>query len=161
MIGLEFPWLFRLWGVLGAASIFINTMYCYKKHGFYSRVGLIMGSIGAAAIYWTVNLPSVGSDPGAYFPRLRMIFHWAGALIFAVGGALPPLIFLFSAAKRYKGKFAVTAAGFLLLLLVMIALLITVGKSAIIENIPMAAAYILLGLLNFTHIYDEERSPQS
>ena len=40
------------------------------------------------------------------------------------------------------------------LLLVMLVLLITVGKSAIIENIPMVAAYILLFLFNFTHIYD-------
>ena len=35
-------------------------------------------------------------------------------------------------------------------------LLITVGKSAIIENIPMQAAYILLFLLNFTNIFEKK-----
>lgn len=154
MIGLEFPWLFRVWGVLGSASVFINTLYCYRKYGYNSRAGLIAGSIGAFAIFITINCPSVGSDPAPYFPRPRMLGHWAGALIFAVGCAAPVVIFLFSAAKRFKGRFAVTAVVFAGLLLVMLVLLITVGKSAIIENIPMVAAYILLFLFNFTHIYD-------
>lgn len=154
MIGLEFPWLFRVWGVLGSASVFVNTLYCYRKYGYNSRAGLIAGSIGAFAIFITINCPSVGSDPAPYFPRPRMIGHWAGALIFAVGCAAPVVIFLFSTAKRFKGRFAATAVVFVGLLLVMLVLLITVGKSAIIENIPMVAAYILLFLFNFTHIYD-------
>ena len=154
MIGLEFPWLFRVWGVLGSASVFINTLYCYRKYGYNSKAGIIAGSIGAIAIYITVNCPSVGSDPAPYFPRPRMLGHWAGALIFAVGCAAPVVIFLFSTAKRFKGRFAATAVAFVGLLLVMLVLLITVGKSAIIENIPMIAAYILLFLFNFTHIYD-------
>ncbi len=154
MIGLEFPWLFRVWGVLGSASVFINTLFCYRKFGYNSKAGLIAGSIGAFAIFITINCPSVGSDPAPYFPRPRMLGHWAGALIFAVGCAAPVVIFLFSTAKRFKGRFAFTAVAFAGLLVVMLVLLITVGKSAIIENIPMVAAYILLFLFNFTHIYD-------
>lgn len=155
MIGLEFPWLFRLWGVLGSASVFINTLYCYRKFGYDNRAGIILGSIGAAAIYMTVNCPSVGVDAMAYFPRPRMIFHWGGALIFAFGGALPVVFFLFGMAKKHRGRFAVTAAVFVALLAVMLVLLFTVGKSAIIENIPMVTAYVLLGAFNFTRYYDK------
>ena len=155
MIGMNYPWMFRLWGVLGAASLFINTLYCYRKFNYNSKVGIIAGSIGAVAIYVTVNCPSMGEKALSFFPRPRMVGHWAGALIFAFGCAVPVVLFLFNSAKRLKGKFAVTAVVFVALLLLMLALLIFVGKSAIIENIPMVAAYALLLAFNFTHFYDE------
>ncbi|MBQ7596309.1 MAG: hypothetical protein IJU45_06565, partial [Clostridia bacterium] len=37
MIGLDFPWCFKLWGIWASLSVFTNTMYMYNKYGFYSR----------------------------------------------------------------------------------------------------------------------------
>ncbi len=157
MIGLMHPWLFRAWGVIAAATVFSNTMYCYRKYGFNSRVGIIMGSLGSAAIYLTINCPSMG-DEDKDFSIPRCSVHWAGALLFAVCCAAPLVIFLFSKAKREKGRFLFGLIFFVGLLLVMLVLLITVGKSAIIENIPMVAAYILLFALNFTGFFERKKA---
>ena len=59
-------------------------------------------------------------------------------------------------ARKEKGRFLFGLIFFAGLLLVMLVLLITVGKSAIIENIPMVAAYILLFMLNFTSFFDKK-----
>ncbi len=152
MIGLMWPWLFRLWGVLAAATVFSNTMYCYRRYDYNSRLGVILGSIGSAAIYLTINCPSLGDDDKDFsIPRCTV--HWAGALIFAAFCAAPLIIFLFSKGRKEKGRFLGAFIVFVALLAVMAVLLVTVGKSAIIENIPMVAAYVLLISLNFTDFY--------
>ncbi|MCR5151077.1 MAG: hypothetical protein K6B52_07615 [Clostridiales bacterium] len=152
MIGLVHPWLFRVWGVLGAASVFTNVIYTYKKYDYNSRLGVILGSVGSTAIYMTINCPSMGDDDKDFsIPRCAV--HWAGALIFAAGLAAPLVLFLLNKARREKGRFIWACVVFCLILAVMIILLITVGKSAIIENIPMLATYILLFILNFTDFF--------
>lgn len=152
MIGLMAPWHFRGWGVFASATVFMNTMYTYRKYDYNSKLGVILGSIGSAAIYLTINCPSMGDDDKDFsIPRCSV--HWAGALLFAVCCAAPLVIFLFSKARKEKGKFLGGLIVFALLLLVMLVLLITVGKSAIIENIPMIAAYVLLFILNFTNFF--------
>ena len=151
MIGLEYPWHFRGWGIIASASIFMNTMFAYRRYDFYSKAGVILGSLGSAAIYMTINCPSIGE--GKDFSDPRCTAHWAGALLFAVFCAAPLIIFLFSKAKIEKGRFLVTLIVFAAVLLVMLVLLITVGKSAIIENIPMIVSYVMLFILNFTDFF--------
>ena len=158
MIGLVWPKLFKLWGVLGGATLFANTMYAYRKFEFESKTGVILGSLGAAAIYMTINCPSYGETKDFSVPRCAA--HWSGALLFAVLIAAPLVIFLFRKAKEEKGIFLWTFVIVVILLLTMVILLITVGKSAMIENIPMIAGYILVYLLNFTHIYDKKELPE-
>lgn len=153
MIGLVWPWLFKLWGILGAAALFTNIMYCYRKFEFNSKLGVIMGSIGAAAIYMTINVPSFGEDIDFTVPRC--IMHWTGSLLFAVCIAAPLVIFLFQRGRRVKGKLWGAFWGFAGILALMVVLLITVGKSAMIENLPMIAGFVLLYMLNFTTFFDE------
>ena len=62
MIGLEYPWCFKLWGILSTASVFINTMYLYRKYDYMNRGGLIASCIGSAALFITINVPSAGED---------------------------------------------------------------------------------------------------
>ncbi|MCR5523751.1 MAG: hypothetical protein K6F64_08990 [Clostridia bacterium] len=157
MIGLMYPWWFRGWGVIAGATVFMNTMYAYRKYNYNSKVGVILGSLGSAAIYLTINCPSMGDDDKDFsIPRCSV--HWAGALLFAVCCAAPLIIFLFSKARKEKGRFLGGLIIFGLLLIVMLVLLITVGKSAIIENIPMIAAYVLLFIINFTDFFGQKQS---
>ena len=79
--------------------------------------------------------------------------HWIGALLFAFCCAIPMVLLLINKARELKGPFLVGLIVFCAILLTMLVLLITVGKSAIIENIPMQAAYVLLFLLNFTNVF--------
>lgn len=154
MIGLDFPWHFRGWGVFASMTIFTNTMFAYRRYNYNSKLGVILGSIGSAAIFVTINCPSMGEEMHLDSPRCMA--HWAGALIFAFCCAAPMVILLFSKARKEKGAFLVAFIIFCAILATMLVLLITVGKSAIIENIPMQAAYILLFLLNFTNIFEKK-----
>ena len=155
MIGLEWPWMFRGWGIFSSASVFMNTMLTYRKFGYSSKLGVVAGSIGSAAIYMTINLPSYGENKDFGVPRCSI--HWAGALLFAVFCAAPLVLFLFSKARKEKGRFMAAFIIFCSILALMLILLVTVGKSAMIENIPMYAAYILLALFNFTNIFDGKK----
>ena len=154
MIGLDFPWHFRGWGVIASATVFTNTLYAYRRYNYNSKLGVILGSIGSAAIFVTINCPSMGEEMHLDSPRCMA--HWAGALIFAFCCAAPMVILLFSKARKVKGAFLAAFIIFCAILATMLVLLITVGKSAIIENIPMQAAYILLFLLNFTNIFEKK-----
>lgn len=154
MIGLDFPWHFRGWGVFASMTIFTNTMFAYRRYNYNSKLGVILGSIGSAEIFVTINCPSMGEEMHLDSPRCMA--HWAGALIFAFCCAAPMVILLFSKARKEKGAFLAAFIIFCAILATMLVLLITVGKSAIIENIPMQAAYILLFLLNFTNIFEKK-----
>ena len=110
--------------------------------------------MGVAAIYLSLNCPSCGETKD--FSDPRCLFHWLGALVFALFVAAPLVIFLFSKARREKGKFLWTFVVTVAFLLLMLVLLITVGKSTLIENLPVIGAYLLLLVLNFTHLFDTE-----
>ena len=156
MIGLEWPWMFRGWGIFSTASVFVNTVLAYRKFNYDNKLGIVAGSLGSAAIYMTINLPSYGENKDFSVPRCSV--HWAGALLFAVLCATPLVLMLLSKARKEKGRFLVATIVFCAVLALMLVLLVTVGKSAMIENIPMYAAYILLALFNFTGIFEDKKN---
>ena len=166
MIGLDFPWHFRGWGVIASATVFSNTLYAYRKFGYHSRVGVILGSIGSAAIYVTINCPSsaFGLFMKLLMPQKRSKDNKliiSVALLFAFCCAAPMVLLLINKARELKGRFLVGLIVFCAILLTMLVLLLTVGKSAIIENIPMQAAYVLLFLLNFTNIFPVKKAEKA
>ena len=67
-------------------------------------------------------------------------------------------MFLYHMAHTEKGLFRPTFYGFVAILLLMIILLVTVGKSALIENLPIVAAYLILLTINFTNLYEKPSS---
>ena len=83
------------------------------------------------------------------------------ALLFAFCCAAPMVLLLINKARELKGRFMVGLIVFCAILLTMLVLLLTVGKSAIIENIPMQAAYVLLFLLNFTNIFPVKKAEKA
>lgn len=156
MTGLEYPWHFRGWAVFASASIFMNTMYAYNKFGYNNKVAVVLGSIGSAAIYVTVNCPSYGEVKD--FTVLRCLGHWLGAVVFAGACAMPLVFFLFSKARKEKGRYLGGLIAFGLVLVALAGLTVAGFKSAIIENIPMTAAYILLFLFNFTGFFEKKKA---
>ncbi len=156
MTGLEFPWHFRMWGVFSSLSVFTNTLYMYNKYGYNSRLGIILGSLGSAAIFITVNCPSAGEQIHTDSPRCMA--HWASALVFAALCAVPLLLFLLKKTIEKNKKFTVAFVSFGAILIVMLALLIFVGKSQTIENIPMWAAYVIFFLANFTSVFEDKKA---
>lgn len=158
MLGLRYPWQFKLWGVLASLSIFTNTLYMYRKNNYRGKAGVIVTSLGCASIYITVNVPSAGLD---LVMTPRCLGHWATALIFAFLGAAGVIIFLFHKCKQKDRKYIIATVIFIAVLLIMLALLVFVGKSAFIENLPMWVAYALLFIINFTSFFDSKKAAKS
>ena len=156
MIGLQYPWHFKMWGIFASESVFVNTLYVFRKNNYYNPVNIVLGSLGSAAIFMTINLPSMGE--GLYLNSARCLGHWGGALLFAVLCAAPLVLFLFKKTREKNKKYAVTFVIFAAILAAMLVLLVTVGKSAMIENLPMWAAYVVLFLINFTNVFEDKKT---
>lgn len=155
MLGLRYPWEFKMWGVLASLSIFTNTLYMYRKNKYAGKAGVIVTSLGCASIFVTVNVPSAGLD---LVMTARCLGHWATALIFAFLGAAGVIIFLFHKCKQKDKKYIIATIFFIAVLALMLVLLVTVGKSAFIENLPMWVAYALLFIINFTTFFDKKEN---
>lgn len=162
MLGLRYPAYFRIWGILASLSIFTNTLYMYRKNNYKGKAGVVVTSVGCASIFVTINVPSAGLD---LVMTARCLSHWATALIFAFLGAAGVIIFLFHKSMKKEKKYIFATVFFVAVLVLMLILLVTVGKSAFIENLPMWVAYALLFIINFTSLLDkkenaiEEKSP--
>ena len=155
MLGLRYPWYFKIWGILASLSIFTNTLYMYRKNNYKGKTGVIVTSLGCAAIFVTINVPSAGLD---LVMTARCLSHWATALIFAFLGAAGVIIFLFHKSKQKEKKYIFATVFFIAVLILMLILLVTVGKSAFIENLPMWVAYGLLFIINFTSLLDKKEA---
>jgi hypothetical protein len=155
MLGLRYPWEFKMWGVLASLSIFTNTLYMYRKNNYAGKAGVIVTSLGCASIFVTVNVPSAGLE---LIMTARCLGHWATALIFAFLGAAGVIIFLFHKCKQKDKKYIIATVFFIAVLALMLVLLVTVGKSAFIENLPMWVAYALLFIINFTTFFDKKEN---
>ena len=150
MIGLDYPWLFKLWGILSTESIFVNTLYMFRRYGYYSRGGVITGSIGRAALFITINVPSAGKD--LILNSLRCMSHWTGALVFAFGAAIP-VVMLLAHMSRSDKRFFGLMIFFCAVLATALTLLIMVGKDGLIEGVPVWSVYLVLLIVNFTHLF--------
>lgn len=155
MLGLRYPWYFRIWGVLASLSIFTNTLYMYRKNDYKGKTGVLVTSLGCAAIFVTINVPSAGLELDM---TARCLSHWATALIFAFLGAAGVIIFLLHKFKQKDKKYMIATIVFCAVLILMLVLLVTVGKSAFIENLPMWVAYALLFIINFTSFFDKKKA---
>lgn len=153
MLGLKYPLEYKIWGVLSSLSIFTNVLYMYRKNNYYSKAGIIITSLGCAALFVTINVPSAGLE---LIMTARCLGHWASALIFAFFGAAGMIIFLFHKCKEKDKKYIIATIIFVIILALMLVLLVTVGKSAFIENLPMWVAYALLFIINFTSFFDKK-----
>jgi len=104
MLGLRYPWHFKMWGVFASLSIFTNTLYMYRKNNYYGKAGVIVTSLGCASIFVTINVPSAGLD---LVMTPRCLGHWATALIFAFLGAAGVIIFLIHKCKDKDKKYII------------------------------------------------------
>lgn len=151
MIGLEYPWHFKMWGLFASLSVFTNVLYAYRMNNFFSKAGVACASLGCAAIFVTINVPSAGED--LILNSLRCMSHWTGALLFAFLMAASIVIFLVHQAKQKSVPYIVVTVIFGAILVLMLVLLATIGKDGVIEGLPMWAAYLVLFLINFTGLF--------
>lgn len=155
MIGLDYPWHFKMWGLFASLSIFTNVLYMYRKNNYHSTAGVVCGSLGCMAIFVTINVPSAGEE--LILNSLRCMSHWIGALLFAFLCAASIVIFLLNRCRTKNKRYIALTAVFAAILALMLILLVTVGKNGLIESLPMWAAYLLLFFVNFTGVFDDKK----
>ncbi len=149
MLGLIYPVAFKFWGLISLLAFAININYMYARYDVKPKLGYVGMLVGSVAIMICVHIPSTE------IMSLQLVAHWSCALIFAVAFAFSILWGLIVGRKKTKA-FMYTVYGFGAVLLLMIILLASLGKSGIIESIPTWGAYVILFLTNFTNIYEKQ-----
>jgi len=149
MIGLEHPWLFRLWGLVAATLAVLNSLYLMRRYEFKSKVSVYGLIIGCVSIALSVNIPT--TDDWGW----RLVGHWGTAIIFGISVMVPAGLFLLEAAYKRKSRRALV---FLILAvpttLAMLTWLI-LDKGGIAQAVMMAIASGALFLLNYTNFFKD------
>lgn len=68
------------------------------------------------------------------------------------------IIFLVHKCRQKEKKYIIATVIFVAVRILMLVLLVTVGKSAFIENLPMWVAYALLFIIYFTSVLDNKEN---
>jgi len=146
MIGLEYYWGFKFWGIIQSIALALNILYMYRRYGHISKFGITYCCLAAVFIIVNVCIPSTEIF------SFQLVAHWGTALLFAfaiiAAVSLVPLRF-----ARQSKRMLATLMIYLSTMAAMITLLAVLGKSGTIENLPLWATYLALFLLNYTGLY--------
>ena len=127
-IGYDHPFAFLVWGGLTAAAFFLNISYLYHRYHYAGKIGTISLYTAPMMAMTVIFINDWGWEH---------VLHWIGAIGFiALNGAALLLFFLhhFKTHISYKiTSFAVAG-----MLLAMLVILLTVGKSGLLELVPAA-----------------------
>lgn len=136
---------FWLWGILTSGSLLVNTQYMYKKFGEKSRfldVLCVLGFVSMAVVALTLGHSIDDWNP-------KRLIHWiATGCFIAFTVASIALFFIFNR-KKHKGFGVLTVCTFLILGS-FIVIFAVVGKSALMEMIPLALIEVFMFVVNFT-----------
>ena len=145
-IGYDHPFGFIVWGTLTAAAFYVSISRIYRRYNYSGKLGTAALHIAPfmAATFVFIN------DWG-----WEHVIHWIGAIGFiALNGAALLLFFLHNFKKHISYKITTFA-----MLLAMLVILLTIGKSGLLELVPIWISMILLILINTTDIYPVVNEP--
>ena len=136
---------FWIWGILSSGSIILNTQYMYKKFEYKSTFLNILcplGFIGIICVALTLGHPIDSWNP-------KRILHWVATGFYIVFTIAPIALFFIINIRKFR-KFVYFTICTFLILAVFLLLFGIMGKSAIMEMVPLALFEILLVIVNFT-----------
>lgn len=136
---------FWLWGLLTSGAIIINTQYLYKKYSYSNKffnVLCILAFISVCCVALTLGHSIADWNP-------KRLLHWIATGMFIAFTVAPLLLFFILNIKKYK-FFKLFSAITLLILGTFVVIFAVVGKSALMEMVPIALIEIFLFVLNFT-----------
>ena len=149
MIGLEHPWLFRLWGLVAAILAVLNSLYMMRRYEYKNRfctAGLLVGCVSIAL---SVNIPT--TDDWGW----QLVAHWGTAIVFGISVMIPAGLFLLMAARKRKSRRALVTL--ILAVPTSMAMLtwLIIDKGGIAQAVMMAISAGALFLLNYTNVYKD------
>lgn len=136
---------FWIWGILSSGSIILNTQHMYKKFEYKStflNILCLLGFIGIICVSLTLGHPIDSWNP-------KRILHWVATGLYIVFTIAPIALFFLINIRKFK-KFVFFTICTFMILAVFLLLFGIMGKSAIMEMVPLALFEILLFVVNFT-----------
>lgn len=136
---------FWLWGVLTSGGIFINTQYMYNKFGIKSKLLTALGVLGFVSM--ALVALTLGHSIEDWNPK--RIAHWVATGAFIAFTVASVALFFIINRKKHP-KFNMLTVCTFLILGTFVVIFATVGKSALMEMIPLALIELFLFAVNFT-----------
>lgn len=136
---------FWLWGLLTSGAIILNTQYLYKKYSYKNKFFnalCVLAFISICCVALTLGHSIADWNP-------KRLLHWIATGMFIVFTASPLLLFFIVNVKKFS-RFKLFAVVTVLILGTFIVIFAVVGKSALMEIVPIALIEIFLFVLNFT-----------
>ncbi|MCL2445734.1 MAG: hypothetical protein FWD06_03075 [Oscillospiraceae bacterium] len=149
MIGLEHPWLFRLWGLVAAIIAVLNNRYMMRRYDFKSKlctIGMVVGCVGIAL---SVNIPT--TDDWGW----QLVGHWGTAIVFGVSMVLPASLLLLRGAIKQKSRRALIVLVALVPVSLGMLTWLFIDKGGIAQQVIMAFLIGALALLNYTKLFND------
>ena len=138
---------FWIWGILTSGSIILNTQYMYKKFSYKNKLYDVLCAAGFISV--CVVALTLGHSIADWNPK--RIAHWVATGIFIVFTLAPIVMFFIANIKKHKQFKALTVVAFMILG-TFIFIFAVVGKSALMEMIPIAMMEVFLFVVNFTSV---------
>lgn len=141
---------FWIWGIFTSGGIALNTQYLFRKYNFkntFLNVLCVLGFVSMAVVALTL-----GHSIDSWNPK--RLAHWIATGAFIVFSLAPIVLFFIKERKNHKHFPALTACAFGILATFLI-IFAVVGKSALMEMIPLALMEIFLFVVNFTKLVKE------
>lgn len=142
---------FWLWGILISGGIIMNTQYMYRKFSFKSKFYDVLCALGFISV--CVVALTLGHSIENWNPK--RIAHWVATGIFIAFTLLPIVLFFMKNIKKHKQFVALTVVAFIILATFLV-IFAVVGKSALMEMIPIAMMQIFLFVVNFTPVVKKQ-----
>ena len=136
---------FWLWGVLTSGSIVMNSQYMYKKFGFKHKVLDVISALGFISMC-AVAL-TLGHSIEDWNPK--RILHWVATGVFIIF-TIASIVGYFLKNRKAHQKFTMLAAITFGILGTFVVIFVTVGKSGLMEMVPLALLEIFVFCVNFT-----------
>lgn len=143
---------FWLWGMVTSGSFVLNTQYMFKKYEYKNKflyALCIMGLVSMACVAITLGHPVDSWNA-------QRIIHWVATGLFIAFTLAPISLFFIFNIKKFKRFGIFTVCSFIILATFLLIFGI-MGKSAIMEMVPLAMFEILLFVVNFTPVGKPER----
>lgn len=136
---------FWLWGILTSGGIIANTQYMYNKFSYKSKLFDTLCVL--AFISMTMIALTLGHSIEDWNPK--RIAHWIATGIFIALTVAPILLFFIFNIKKQK-HFGILALCTVLILMTFVVIFAVVGKSSLMEMVPIALIEVFLFVVNFT-----------
>ncbi len=142
---------FWLWGILTSGSLILNTQYMYKSYKIKNKWFDIMCACGFISMCFIAL--TLGHSIEDWNPK--RLAHWIATGLFIVFTVAPIALFFIAYIKKFK-HFGVLAGCTFMILGTFVVIFAAVGKSALMEMVPLALIEIFMFIVNFTPLVNRQ-----